>query len=422
MGCYSGPEINESGLVLCLDAGNNRSYSRNKFLCPGTVGEGAAADNNVTFALNGTGTFVRMGHGQTIGNYTIKPTDVVYRYAMGGTGCFFHGNKITVPQGSFLNFSFDYLVTGATTYPITDYLANIEDYSGGGLGNAIGVANNTQGIWQRRVMQSGPAATTVTDCNVLLYPGACNNPTAGLSNDGIIYYRNPRAEIINYDPDPSSRGFDSGFTYATNINLVSDISGLGNNGTFSNTGNAPLYSSANGGSWIFDGSNDILSIPFNASTMNFSAAQTISMWMRPGAGSNTSRRNPYNQAYGGPGTLTYETDGSINYYFGTNGGDGLPYVGKGSGFTVAAGETAFITVTRNQASNVTNWYKNGVLITTSDAGGYAATANGTSAIYIGFGYAGAFLGNIYECKVYNRALTASEVRQNFNATRGRFGI
>ena len=26
MGAYSGPEINESGLILCLDAGNTKSY------------------------------------------------------------------------------------------------------------------------------------------------------------------------------------------------------------------------------------------------------------------------------------------------------------------------------------------------------------------------------------------------------------
>ena len=31
-------------------------------------------------------------------------------------------------------------------------------------------------------------------------------------------------------------------------------------------------------------------------------------------------------------------------------------------------------------------------------------------------------GNIYSVASYNRALTASEIQQNFNATRGRFGL
>jgi hypothetical protein len=33
-----------------------------------------------------------------------------------------------------------------------------------------------------------------------------------------------------------------------------------------------------------------------------------------------------------------------------------------------------------------------------------------------------FLGNIYNTMLYNRALTALEVLQNFNALRGRYGI
>jgi hypothetical protein len=196
-----------------------------------------------------------------------------------------------------------------------------------------------------------------------------------------------------------------------------DLIGNGNNGELVN---GPTYSSANGGSLVFDGTDDYITIPFNASTMDFSLAQTICMWIKPTTGSNTARRNPYNQAYGGPGTLTYETDGTISYYFGTNGGNSSPYVGRGSGFTIAANETAFISVTRNQVTNVCNWYKNGVLITTSDAGGYATTANGTSPIWIGDGYVNGFLGNIYDCKVYNRALTASEIQQNYNALKSRY--
>jgi hypothetical protein len=31
-------------------------------------------------------------------------------------------------------------------------------------------------------------------------------------------------------------------------------------------------------------------------------------------------------------------------------------------------------------------------------------------------------GNIYNCLRYNRALSPTEIQQNFNATRGRFGI
>ena len=33
-----------------------------------------------------------------------------------------------------------------------------------------------------------------------------------------------------------------------------------------------------------------------------------------------------------------------------------------------------------------------------------------------------YLGNIYTTSIYNRALTAQEVLQNYNATKGRFGL
>jgi hypothetical protein len=199
-----------------------------------------------------------------------------------------------------------------------------------------------------------------------------------------------------------------------------DVSGKGNNGTLTN---GPTYSSTNGGSLVFDGSNDYVAIAHNASSMDFSLAQTICIWMKPNTGSNSARRNPYNQAYGGPGTLTHEPNQTINYYFGTNGGNSTPYVGRNSGFTVAPLELAFIAVTRNQTENVCRWYKNGNLITSANAGGYATTANGTSPIWIGSGYVGGgFVGNIYSTVVYNRALSAAEVAQNYAALRGRFGL
>jgi hypothetical protein len=147
------------------------------------------------------------------------------------------------------------------------------------------------------------------------------------------------------------------------------------------------------------------------------------MWIRPATGANGARRNPYNQAYGGSGTITHEPNGTFNYYFGTSGFDGGTYAAIGSTFTVVADETAFICVTRDQATNVTKWYKNSVLGATSTAAGYTTTNNGSRPITIGIGYTGVrFIGNIYNVAVYNRALTADEVAQNFNALRGRYGL
>ena len=414
MGVFAGPDVKENGLVLALDAANNKSYSRNRFLCPGTIGEGASADNNVSFSLNGTGTFVRMGYGQTVGGYTIKPTDVVYKYVMGGTGCFYHGNKITVPQGSYLNFSFDYLVTGATTYPITNYLANIEDYSGGGLGNNTIAPNSTQGIWQRRVMQSGPAATTVADCNVLLYPGACNNPNGGLADSGTIYYRNPRAEIINYDPDPNSIGSDSGFSYSNNINLATDISGNNNNGTFTGTEYAPLYSSGNGGSWIFDGNNDYISCGTFFNYTNF----TISLWAYPGSTQVQYADIFDNNHTGTQNFVCQQNSTNTNQY-----SFGCINATNASGtslFTLTENTWHHLTFTWN--NSVASAYINGVFHSSGAAANPINYVSPNLSIARWSGGGRNWNGRIGNFAAYNRVLTAAEIQQNFNSTKSRYGL
>ena len=187
-------------------------------------------------------------------------------------------------------------------------------------------------------------------------------------------------------------------------------------------GDATIY-----GSMAFDGSSFITSstgtyaqLNYSSSIADFSLAQTICMWIKPATGVAAVRRNPYNQAYGGPGTITHEISYAFTYYYGTNGYNGTPYQGKSSTFTVVPGELAFICVNRDQTANKTKWYKNGIQTNESDAGGYPATANGANPIIIGRGYTTNFAGNIYNCMVYNRALTASEILKNYNATKGRY--
>jgi len=72
----SGLPIVRSGLVVALDAASNRSYSSNRFISYGT----GQTTENVTFSINGNGTFQRVAAWTTVGGYTIKPRDVVYSY------------------------------------------------------------------------------------------------------------------------------------------------------------------------------------------------------------------------------------------------------------------------------------------------------------------------------------------------------
>jgi len=68
-----------------------------------------------------------------------------------------------------------------------------------------------------------------------------------------------------------------------------------------------------------------------------------------------------------------------------------------------------------------NFYKNGVLRNTLS---YTRGSVTTATYYIGASHANPrFLnGRIATAQIYNRALSASEVLQNYNATKGRFGL
>lgn len=166
--------------------------------------------------------------------------------------------------------------------------------------------------------------------------------------------------------------------------------------------------------FTFDGTDDILTGP----ALHFPDAQTIMIWLKP-TENDAARRNPYNQRYGGYGTWTHETNGTINYYYGDGAGDTTPYVGHNSGFTVLQNETAFVCTTRNTTQSV--WYKNGVRYS-SFGHPYGSLTAHTTNIQIGGGYAGRYLGDIYSVMLYDRALSDTEISDTFNATRSRYGI
>jgi len=70
-------------------------------------------------------------------------------------------------------------------------------------------------------------------------------------------------------------------------------------------------------------------------------------------------------------------------------------------------------------------YVNGVLKATSGALTGTVTQNTTGNAYIGIygSFAGyPFNGKISSEKIYNHALTAAEIQQNFSALRGRYSI
>jgi hypothetical protein len=89
------------------------------------------------------------------------------------------------------------------------------------------------------------------------------------------------------------------------------------------------------------------------------AETTVSFWMY--LNSYTSRMNPFDQAYGGWGTMTTETSGYISWFFGSNGGDDSPYNPHASSTNMLGnGVWIYVTSTRTPSASYNyTWYKNG---------------------------------------------------------------
>tara|TARA_A100001201_G_C4001829_1_gene174801 strand:+ start:26 stop:694 length:669 start_codon:yes stop_codon:yes gene_type:complete len=187
-----------------------------------------------------------------------------------------------------------------------------------------------------------------------------------------------------------------------------DLSGQGNTGTLTN---GPTFNSANNGSIVFDGSDDVVSIS-DSSSIDVTPTVTISAWINPsGFGENNFGR-------------IIDSDDSYNFFLDNSTvTSGIRYwPNSGSALSVANCVTLdewvnFVAV--HSGSNVTI-YKNGVIIGTSSA--LSTLPSTSSGLTIGNNNAGdrAFEGKISQVLVYDTALSTTEVQQNYNALKGRY--
>jgi hypothetical protein len=383
------PKIATNGLVFYYDMGNEQKSWK-----------GAPTTNLANVGLNGMS-------GITLSFLGIE--DGWKKYSMNGT---FTGG--TYPY--IMNIS-SVAFTGGVTYSSVCYVkTNVENkfnYFGTGM-NYVNVPKNKDGtnIGSRQSDNSFYCGridfeyTSNTTQPGYILSNPINNTSFSSSTD-FVWIKEGQ---IEQQPFPTPFAGDAGTR--SNTQAILDLT---NNNTI--TATSLTYNTNN----TFNFASGNITVPFS-SDFDFSLEQTIIMWMKPGTGSNSARRNPYNQAYGGSGTITHEPSQSFNYYFGTAGGNAQPYVGRTSPFTVAPNELAFVAVTRNQSTNTVRWYKNGILLATQDAGGYIATNNGSSPIIIGTGYTTNFIGELPTVLVYKKALSTEEIQQNFNALKGRYGL
>jgi hypothetical protein len=256
-----------------------------------------------------------------------------------------------------------------------------------------------------------------------------------------VRFARPRIEVVD-GSEISIEDLTSG-----NINTVYDLS---TTGAVSEVLNEVGYSSDGGGCVVFKGGPGVIS---TSTSLSFGSNRNITWeaWVKP------SSTNPTNEMFMGAGGLPYFSNwgGNSRILWSVNlsGTQALIYTEPGQFVTGAWHHVVCVSEYDGTNTRYTI-YKNGVRVPTtgvlnnqsfgdSSVIGFVgrerltddssvAADNGNVVFSVGNrtrsyrfdpdGRDYAFQGSVSNTRVYSRALTEAEVRQNFNALRGRFGL
>ena len=177
------------------------------------------------------------------------------------------------------------------------------------------------------------------------------------------------------------------------------------------------FNTANGGFWEFDGVDDKIEVT-TFPTQVFNGPCTFESWVYWNDDSRSTILGNFDQGAGGHdinfekvtgrNLRAYWDRGSVNAFSGNN--------------AVAIGEWQHVIIVRDTSANAFKFYVNGTLvISVSNAGSNIPTTgttfrigadsrNGTTVTN----------GDISTVRMYNTALTAAQVTQNYNAQKSRF--
>ena len=200
-------------------------------------------------------------------------------------------------------------------------------------------------------------------------------------------------------------------SYPTTGTTWFDKSGLGNNGTLTN---GPTFNTGSLGSIVFDGVDDYVSVA-DASSLNFNTAISVDFWV-------------YVNSYGSGGTMFIHQQnggnvGGFEIWVSTN---GIIRFNKNQSIIIITTSASFSLNGWQNIVCTTDGTNANVFMNNSIIGSAAGLLpdNVDGILRIGNWSAGGYQlnGRMSSIKLYNRALSVSEVQQNFNATRARFGI
>ncbi len=449
MGVFSSPSIPLDGLVFSIDAGNAKSYSGSGTnvidIVTGTAetltnGTGYSSNLSGYFSFDGVDDFINVG---SLGTFTTQGTisfwmnclevqlaitnpfstnyngfnTNVLRFEIGeSTGSL----KVWIGSGGLAALTFSTINVNTWYHVLVTWNQSTNSFIGY-LNGALNVSSSSWTLWPTSFVNVGIG----TGYN-RYFGGFISNVqiyNRALSAAEVAQLYNATKDRYSYKADIVKNGLLLNYEISTALSYrnpttyiqstVNSYPGLVVNG--------PTFSSNNGGYLNFDGANDhilVYNSPFGFTSESF----TYSYWIYI----NSFATNQANQ---GP-VPYYKGDFQINGYYSQIGADGSYFFGTNQGgamqaTTIAAGTLTtgawyYISDVRNGSS--VRIYVNGI-DRTNIAGTHINPSYSSSGLYIA-SYRTFIFSNIRigHFKVYNRALTSTEILSNFNTLRGRYGI
>jgi hypothetical protein len=243
-----------------------------------------------------------------------------------------------------------------------------------------------------------------------------SNNKGGDGGSGIVIVRYPGSQrasggTVTFVAGHTIHTFTTSGTFTPNGapgtgTIWTDFSNNGNSGTLTN---GPTYSSANGGSLVFDGSNDYIQTPLSGTFPQIS----FDFWgfFDDATLSATSRDE---SAFGDwiSNRVHFGTRWSVGMHFNVNG------IWQTTPTTnLRYGWNHYVLV-YDTVNNLKRVYLNNILSSSHATNGNMVL--GDFRIGVATNLNQYYRGNISNFKVYNRALSAQEIQQNYNATKSRY--
>ena len=368
MAITRGPKIVRNGLVLALDAADRNSLPLSNLILNPSTASSYSANQNVTISQDGQ-------YVKTVSNQ-----------AASTPGAWPIGGIITVESNT--TYLFGIKAKRVSTPTPNFYITN---------------GSNTQILYTISTLTS---STSYTWSYITFNSGANTSVKVGFLWSGPQIGSELSVETV----------------ILTKFNTWNDLSGNLDNGVLTNS---PNFNNDNGGSIVFDGVDDNINVaPTNFNLSTFS----INLWFKTNDITTNYLRLIHKADTTGAtkGFLIANSaiDGKLCFVYQPNYITGE--ILKRSTTIITTSTWYNVVMTYNSSDGIAIYFNgnldSGETSTSPDVGWVSSTGNLFSIGSRAGGGVGFFNGNIANVCIYDRALTASEVLQNYNTQKSRFGL